>query len=259
MLAGLAALRVGAGVLALAVAEPVAASVAVAVPEASVDRAGRARRRPRRRGRRRCVGSADTVLVGPGLDAPGARPSSCCVDVLDGADDDATLVLDAFALGVLPGTSTPTAVAGRCVLTPNSTEAARLLDGRRRRRPRPARRRGRDRRRATGAVVSFQSQSPTPDGRRWMVPTGHAGLGTSGSGDVLAGAVTGLLARGADPAQAACWATYLHATAGDRLRRPRRSARLPGPRTRRRAAAGPRRDRGLSGLAWFAHRCPAGV
>jgi NAD(P)H-hydrate repair Nnr-like enzyme with NAD(P)H-hydrate dehydratase domain len=34
---------------------------------------------------------------------------------------------------------------------------------------------------------------------------------------VLAGAVAGLLARGADPAQAACWATYLHATAGDRL------------------------------------------
>ena len=44
-----------------------------------------------------------------------------------------------------------------------------------------------------------------------------AGTGTSGSGDVLAGAVTGLLARGADAAQAACWATFLHSTAGDRL------------------------------------------
>jgi NAD(P)H-hydrate repair Nnr-like enzyme with NAD(P)H-hydrate dehydratase domain len=67
------------------------------------------------------------------------------------------------------------------------------------------------------AVVTYSSQVAAPDGRRWAVPTGHAGLGTSGSGDVLAGAVVGLLARGADPAQAACWATYLHATAGDRL------------------------------------------
>jgi ADP-dependent NAD(P)H-hydrate dehydratase len=48
-------------------------------------------------------------------------------------------------------------------------------------------------------------------------------LGTSGSGDVLAGAgagagaIAGLLARGAEPAQAAVWATHLHAAAGDRL------------------------------------------
>ena len=51
----------------------------------------------------------------------------------------------------------------------------------------------------------------------WLVPFGHPGLGTSGSGDVLAGAVAGLLARGTERAQAACWATYLHAAAGDRL------------------------------------------
>ena len=37
------------------------------------------------------------------------------------------------------------------------------------------------------------------------------------SGDVLGGIVLGLLGRGADPAQAACWATYLHLTAGHRL------------------------------------------
>jgi NAD(P)H-hydrate repair Nnr-like enzyme with NAD(P)H-hydrate dehydratase domain len=49
------------------------------------------------------------------------------------------------------------------------------------------------------------------------VSTGHPGLATAGGGDVLAGVVTGLLARGATPAQAACWATYLHAGAGDRL------------------------------------------
>ena len=39
----------------------------------------------------------------------------------------------------------------------------------------------------------------------------------SGSGDVRAGLVAGLLARGADPAQAAVWGGYLHARAGERL------------------------------------------
>jgi NAD(P)H-hydrate repair Nnr-like enzyme with NAD(P)H-hydrate dehydratase domain len=68
-----------------------------------------------------------------------------------------------------------------------------------------------------GAVVTFEDQVAQPGGDAWMVPSGHPGLGTSGSGDVLAGAITGLLARGADLAQAVCWGTYLHATAGDRL------------------------------------------
>jgi ADP-dependent NAD(P)H-hydrate dehydratase len=39
----------------------------------------------------------------------------------------------------------------------------------------------------------------------------------SGSGDVLAGVVAGLAARGAGPEQAAVWATHVHGSAGDRL------------------------------------------
>ena len=62
-------------------------------------------------------------------------------------------------------------------------------------------------------------RQPVP-GRRMGVLTPDGGLsrlGTSGSGDVLAGAVGGLLARGAEPAQAAVWGQYAHAAAGDRL------------------------------------------
>jgi ADP-dependent NAD(P)H-hydrate dehydratase len=107
-------------------------------------------------------------------------------------------------------------IAGRSVLTPNPAEAARLLE-----RTDVEERDGLDVAAEIaarfGAVVSYESWVAAPDGRQWTVPTGHAGLGTSGSGDVLAGAITGLLARGADPAQAACWGTYLHGTAGDRL------------------------------------------
>ena len=54
-------------------------------------------------------------------------------------------------------------------------------------------------------------------GDLWRVEAGNPGLGTAGSGDVQAGVVAGLLARGADPAQAAVWGAFLHATAGDRL------------------------------------------
>jgi ADP-dependent NAD(P)H-hydrate dehydratase len=213
MLAGLAALRVGAGVLSLAVAEPVAAAVAAAVPEASVTALALAGDRPDP-AVRPAVEGAHAVLVGPGLDAP--EPAEQLLhDVLDGSDDDSVLVLDAFALGVLPNIDSGR-IAGRAVLTPNSTEAARLIsvDDVGERDP------GEVAHAIAGefdCVVSFQSHIAAPDGRHWTVPTGHPGLGTSGSGDVLAGAVTGLLARGTDAAQAACWATYLHATAGDRL------------------------------------------
>lgn len=66
-------------------------------------------------------------------------------------------------------------------------------------------------------MLSSDNQIVTPTGNRWQAPAGHSGLGTSGSGDVLAGALVGLLARGVELSQAACWATYLHAAAGDRL------------------------------------------
>jgi NAD(P)H-hydrate repair Nnr-like enzyme with NAD(P)H-hydrate dehydratase domain len=58
-----------------------------------------------------------------------------------------------------------------------------------------------------------------PDGRLWVHRGGGAGLGTSGSGDVLAGIIGGLAARGAAPEQAAVWGVALHARAGARLAR----------------------------------------
>ncbi|WP_312875996.1 NAD(P)H-hydrate dehydratase [Arthrobacter terrae] len=68
-----------------------------------------------------------------------------------------------------------------------------------------------------GAVVTRQELIAAPDGTTWEVAAGNPELETSGSGDVLADAIAGFLPRKAEPTQAACWATYLHATAGDRL------------------------------------------
>jgi NAD(P)H-hydrate epimerase len=54
-----------------------------------------------------------------------------------------------------------------------------------------------------------------PDGRYWFNTTGNPGMATGGSGDVLTGLLTGLLAQGMDPLEAAIAGVYLHGLAGD--------------------------------------------
>ncbi len=217
-LAGRAALRVGAGVLTFAVAASVAVPVAVAIPEAGAvglpentagsvtgdglevldaDLAG-----------------IDAMLIGPGLDDADLA-ETLLRNLLPRIPAAVPVVLDAYALGVLERLDDAVAaVAGRLVLTPNQAEAHRLL--------------GEDPdgddapdlaavARRYGAVVYCQQSMVNPAGDRWEGSSGHGGLGTSGSGDVLAGAICGLLARGASLEQAACWGAHLHATAGDRL------------------------------------------
>lgn len=129
-------------------------------------------------------------------------------------DDQTTVVLDAYALGVLPGLDeVQGALTGRLVLTPNTEETSRLLG----REPDDPSEAAAEIAHRYGAVVTASGHLAAPDGRRWEKSTGHTGLGTSGSGDVLVGAIAGLLARGAELAQAACWGTHLRATCGDRL------------------------------------------
>ena len=59
--------------------------------------------------------------------------------------------------------------------------------------------------------------SATADGRQWCHAGGNTGLAISGSGDVLAGLIAGLAARGAPLEQAAAWGVALHAMAGEQL------------------------------------------
>ncbi|MCW2613951.1 MAG: NAD(P)H-hydrate dehydratase [Frankiales bacterium] len=220
LLAGLAALRAGAGRLQVLTVEPTAVALGVALPEAMVvglpcgpggSVAGDA-------GDRVVEGTsgADAVVLGPGLlgRGPGGRADvrRLLEDVLDRTD--AALVLDAGALTALAGDpALLDSCAARVVLTPNEGELAALLDG--------DGLEGEQASRAVteryGAVVCSRGWVTSPDGRAWSVQAGGVGLGTSGSGDVLAGLVGGVLARGAEPAQAAVWGQYLHAAAGDRL------------------------------------------
>jgi len=66
-------------------------------------------------------------------------------------------------------------------------------------------------------VKGAQSRVVAPDGRCWKYEGGGPGLGVSGSGDVLAGIVGGLLARKAGPLTALLWAVWLHGEAGRAL------------------------------------------
>lgn len=217
MLAAMAALRAGGGRMTLALAASVAAHAAVALPECGVV--------PLRETAEGHIAGesvvlaeadltgADAILVGPGLDD--ADETVALLKALPALiPDGAVVLLDAFALGVLsqvPELYEP--LAGRLILTPNTAEAHRLL--------------GRETELTAdvvaeiaeryGAAVSCQDFVCDPEGNRWVAGTGAPGLGTSGSGDVLAGVAAGLAGRGATPAQAAVWATHLHATAGDRL------------------------------------------
>jgi NAD(P)H-hydrate repair Nnr-like enzyme with NAD(P)H-hydrate dehydratase domain len=70
--------------------------------------------------------------------------------------------------------------------------------------------------RVTVTLRGPETWTSAPGERVYHDEGGSSGLATSGSGDVLAGAITGLAARGADPLTAALWATHLHAAAGDR-------------------------------------------
>jgi ADP-dependent NAD(P)H-hydrate dehydratase len=210
---------VGAGKVQIATVESRAGTLAVAMPEALVrplaetadgylspsvvtDLADLAK-------------EADVVLIGPGMagETETRALAEALLPLVRGR-----LVLDALGLSVVTPTS-GVLHAGRepAVLTPNLQElaitlgaenvgadvagAARMLAAR------------------TESVVHAggdDSITATVD-QLWTDDAGPRGLAIAGSGDVLAGTIAGLLARGAAPDQAAVWGAHLHAEAGNRL------------------------------------------
>ncbi|WP_369052508.1 NAD(P)H-hydrate dehydratase [Kineococcus terrestris] len=225
LLAAEAALRSGAGKLQVATTRTTAAGLGVALPEALVlpltetPGGGIDPAAGEEDGElAELAGSADAVLLGVG--AVGEPDVRALLEALVPRLS-RTVVLD--ALGLAPVTRDETFLhhlEGRAVLTPNAAELAIVLDAE----PEEVERDTAGAavelaRRSRCAVVAGGGTSwiAAPDGRLWSDPSGGAGLGVSGSGDVQAGIVTGLCARGAEPVQAALWAAYLHGRAGDRL------------------------------------------
>jgi ADP-dependent NAD(P)H-hydrate dehydratase len=227
LLAGVAALRAGAGKLQIATAASIAPHLGLAVPEALVvglpetASGGLAAEAaelllPRLR---RC----DTILIGPGM-LDEEAVAALATRLLD-ASDGAAVVLDAAALLRPQELREPLRrQGGRVVITPHAGEMARLVGMERREVVADPLGTARKAAALLQAVVALKGGSThivTPQGEAWVFSEGNVGLATSGSGDTLAGIIAGLLARGATPIQAAIWGVYLHGEAGNRLARAR--------------------------------------
>ena len=215
ILAGVAALSVGAGKLQIRADRASAAAIAVAVPEARIVIAGATSGFPLIQ---QAV-KASALVIGPGMDT--AKASRRLASRLLDAAPAVPAVIDA---GALPAHHEADAFArlagGRTVMKPHAGEMAAILG------------RDKDDIRADPLGVARQAAAMfrsvvvmkgattfvvSPDGTAWRHDGGVAGLGTSGSGDVLAGAIGGILARGAPPVVAALWGVMLHAQAGSDL------------------------------------------
>jgi NAD(P)H-hydrate epimerase len=66
----------------------------------------------------------------------------------------------------------------------------------------------------------------TPSGERYFNTSGNPGMATGGMGDVLTGVITGLLAQGYEPLEAALLGVYYHGLAGDVVAEQRGQAAL---------------------------------
>lgn len=216
LLTSIAAMRAGAGKLRIATVESVAIQLGVAMPEAMVvglpeDQAGGFAAAAVERLLEQAA-NVDAVVAGPGM-ASGEACEKLATGLLQTG---ARLALDAALLHALQ----PTQSEQVPVLLPHAGELASLLDCDEKEieaDPIGCGLRAARRYRAVVLVKGVDSHVVTPDGEAWKYTGGAPGLGVSGSGDVLAGIVGGLLARGAEPLNALLWAVWLHGEAGARL------------------------------------------
>lgn len=222
------ALRTGAGIVTLASVEPVLAAVAARLPECclcpceagaeggiSPDNLPRILRQ-----------KATVLLVGPGLgytaqSAARAAETRALVGTLL-PEFSGSVVLDADGLNAaadLLQTGKKLHPKGELILTPHPGEMARLTG-------RSAAEINADREaialhfaKEWNAVVVLKGAHTViaaPDGRCKVNPTGNPGLSRGGSGDVLAGMTSALLACHLPAFEAAVCAVYLHGAAADR-------------------------------------------
>ena len=219
VLAASAALRAGAGKLVVATAESVATQLAFAVPEARVialSETARGGFATASLGQlREAAQRVDAALIGPGLmDEEG---STEFVAALLPLLADARVVLDALAMNVLKRRALS---HQRLLVTPHAGEMAHLLELSKEDVLAQREQLAADAARRWSSVVALKGATTliaAPSGGRWRHDGGQPGLATSGSGDVLAGLIAGMLAQGATLEQACAWGVVLHASAGARL------------------------------------------
>jgi hydroxyethylthiazole kinase-like uncharacterized protein yjeF len=149
------------------------------------------------------------LLVGPGL---GDTPQLLTLALTSKAPK----VIDADAIGLV---GDPERLKGQdAVLTPHEGEFVRLFGSL----PGTKAEQALEGARRSGAVVVYKGPDTlvaAPDGRLGFAPPSPPWLATAGTGDVLAGMIAALVARGMGRFEAACAAVWLHG----------RAAKLAGP------------------------------
>jgi NAD(P)H-hydrate epimerase len=206
-LAGTAAYRAGAGLVTVATHGSHAAAISAARPEliahgmhAPVELMP-------------LMMQASAIALGPGLGQDEWGMGLWMV----ASGSERPLVLDADALNLL---ARHPARRADWILTPHPGEAARLLgvtvsdievDRFAATRALASRYGGVCVLKGSGTVIAMDGRTEL-----WLCDRGNPGMATGGSGDVLAGAIAALLARGLAPIDAARLGVYAHAVAGDR-------------------------------------------
>ena len=212
-----AALRVGAGKVQIGTIASAAIPLGVRMPEAAVialpeDDAGEIAGAEPLADR---VSGCAALIFGPGMARTDGTPALVAA-LLGELPDGAALLLDAAALtcctdAVLRARPNP------AVMTPHYGELASLLDVSKDEIEAAPERFARETAERFGAVVALKSDQTViaaPGEAPRIYRSEAPGLGTAGSGDVLAGVIGGLLARGAAPHTAACWGVWLHGECG---------------------------------------------
>jgi hydroxyethylthiazole kinase-like uncharacterized protein yjeF len=225
LLSGVAALRAGAGRLQIATCARNATGIAVALPEAFVlglpETPGGGIAPSAIERLSPYLKQADSVLIGPGLEDEEAIAALVSAILETVEEDGPAFVFDARAIKSLRAASRRLArYRGGVIVTPHAGEMAGLMNMERPDVEADPPGTAQHAAAALSAIVALKGSRTfiaSPQEEPVVCRKGNVGLATSGSGDVLAGIVAGLLARGAAPFAATCWGVYLHASAGDRL------------------------------------------
>lgn len=208
LLAARAALHLGAGRVLVGILDPAGPAVDPMQPELMV------------RPPETLLELASALAVGPGLGQSEAATALLGAAILRSAP----LVVDADGLNLLGRVpQLKEALAARAaptVLTPHPAEASRMLGCTTAQvqadRVGSAQRLARE----YAAIVVLKgcgSIIATPGGRWYINSSGHGGLATAGSGDVLTGLIVGLLAQGWPAEAGALAAVHLHGRAAEQL------------------------------------------
>ena len=222
-MAGMAALRAGAGLSTVAVPKTVLPTVSGFHPELMTEpleetENGTISLRALEYGRLDSVAERKTVLaVGPGI-SRNAETAEFVRTVV--ANYRVPMVVDADGLNAFEGCAEKLDGKGRMlVITPHPGEMARLVGSTVSAVQRDRTNIARDFAREHNLIVVLKGHRTliaSPDGEVWVNTTGNPGMATGGTGDILTGMVAGLMAQNlSDVFGAVLAAVYLHGLAGD--------------------------------------------